>query len=147
MKIVVDANIVFSALLNTNSKIGDLLLNSQKHFIFIAPEFLRFEIRKHQNKLVKISGLGLADIQEIEFHVFNAITFISESQVRAEQWESAFALVNDVDPKDIPYVAFAKHFRCKLWSGDKELINGLSKKGFTNFVNTTELFELRKTLN
>lgn len=28
MKVIVDANIVFSAILNSNSKIGDVLINS-----------------------------------------------------------------------------------------------------------------------
>ena len=37
MRIIVDANIVFSAILNTNSKIADLLLNSKGTFAFLAP--------------------------------------------------------------------------------------------------------------
>lgn len=41
IRIVVDANIIFSGLLNTNGKIGDLLINSDKILNFIAPEFLR----------------------------------------------------------------------------------------------------------
>jgi predicted nucleic acid-binding protein len=40
MKIVVDANIIFSGILNSNGKIGDLLINSDKMFSFIAPDFL-----------------------------------------------------------------------------------------------------------
>lgn len=34
MRIIVDANIIFSAILNTNGKIGDLLLNSHNIFEF-----------------------------------------------------------------------------------------------------------------
>jgi hypothetical protein len=34
MKIVVDSNIVFSAILNTQSNIGQLILNSSKYFNF-----------------------------------------------------------------------------------------------------------------
>lgn len=59
MKIVVDANIVFSGILNSNGKIGDLLINSGKVFSFIAPDFLRTEIYNHHNKLVKMSNLTL----------------------------------------------------------------------------------------
>ena len=29
---------------------------------------------------------------------------------------------------------FAKYFRCKLWSGDKALRNGITKKGFATIV-------------
>jgi predicted nucleic acid-binding protein len=41
MKVVIDANIVFSGILNTNGKIGDLLFNSYRDLEFIAPDFLR----------------------------------------------------------------------------------------------------------
>jgi len=34
MKIIVDTNIVFSAILNSNSRIGKILLNSKEHFQF-----------------------------------------------------------------------------------------------------------------
>lgn len=55
-------------------------------------------------------------------------------------------LVSYIDPKDTPYVAYARHFRCKIWSGDKELANGLLKKGFENIINTNELFSRRQKL-
>jgi predicted nucleic acid-binding protein len=143
VKIIVDANIVFSAILNTNGKIGDLLINSEKHFDFIAPDFLRIEIKKHYPRLTKISGLTLKNIQEAEFQIYKDITFISEEQIKISTWFAAEKLVANVDPKDIHYVAYSKHFKCKIWSGDKMLIKGLAKKDFTNFITTDELFKLR----
>ena len=147
MKIIVDANIIFSGILNTNSKIGDLLINSKNQFEFIAPDFLRIEIKKHYSRLCKISGLTLYQIQEAEFQLYKDITFISEEQIKLSIWLSAEKLVADIDPKDIVYIAFSKHFRCKIWSGDKVLIKELKKKHFINFVTSTELFNLREQLN
>ena len=144
MKIIVDANIVFSGILNTNGKIGDLLINSQKHFEFIAPDFLRIEIRKHYPRLSKISGLQTKQVIEAESLVCKDITFISEEQIKASIWFNAQKLTADVDMKDVHYVAFAKQFRCKIWSGDKVLIKGLAKKGFHNFIVTDELFKIRE---
>ncbi len=144
MKIIVDANIVFSAILNTNGKIGDLLINSEKHFDFIAPDFLRTEIKKHYHRLNKISGLTLQQIQEAEFQIYKDITFISEEQIKVSTWLIAEKLVVEIDPKDIHYIAYSKHFKCKIWSGDKMLIKGLAKKDFTNFITTDELFKLRE---
>jgi predicted nucleic acid-binding protein len=143
MKIIVDANIVFSGILNTNGKIGDLLINSNKLFNFIAPDFLRVEIKKHYPRLSKISGLTQAEIQESEFQLYKDIIFISEEQIKQGTWLASEKLVADIDPKDIHYIAFSKHFKCKIWSGDKVLIAGLAKKGFTNFITTNELFEMR----
>lgn len=45
MKIVVDPNIIFSTLLNSNSTIGDLLFNSDKYFKFYSCSYMRYEFK------------------------------------------------------------------------------------------------------
>lgn len=144
MKIIVDANIVFSGILKSEGKIGDLLINSGEHFKFIAPDFLRFEIHRHLDKLVKISGMSLEQVLEAEYQVCKSIHFISDEQISIENWKTAMELVHDVDVKDISYIAFSKQFKAKVWSGDKELINGLAKKRVTNFISTHNLWNLRE---
>ena len=59
-KIVVDTNIVFSALLNTNSKIGQILINENTHFDFYSLEYVRFEITKRtaMSGLINIESAG-----------------------------------------------------------------------------------------
>lgn len=47
MKIVVDTNIIFSSILNSNSNIGDLIFNSDNQFEFYSCSYMRFEILKH----------------------------------------------------------------------------------------------------
>ena len=144
MRFIVDANIVFSGILNTNSKIGDLLINSKAYLDIIAPDFLRSEIRHHYPRLMKISGLTIEELQEAEFQLYKGITFVSEEQIKISHWIAAEFLVEDVDPKDTHYIAYSKQFRCKIWSGDKKLIKGLTTKGFTNFITTDELYKLRE---
>ena len=143
MKLIVDANIVFSGILNSNGKIGDLLINSKKKLDFIAPDFLRTEIYKHHSKLCKISKMTLEQVREAEFLICKDINFISAEQIKNSHWLLAEKLVADIDPNDTHYIAYSKHFRCKIWSGDKELIRGLAKKGFTNFISTEELYKQR----
>jgi len=144
VRVIVDANIVFSGILNSNGKIGDILINSNNSVDFIAPNFLRTEIRKHYSRLHRISGLTHEQIREAEFQICKDIKFISEEIIKDSIWIAAEKLVSDIDPKDTPYVAYAKHFRCKIWSGDKRLIKGLAKKGYMKFVTTEELFLLRR---
>jgi predicted nucleic acid-binding protein len=144
VKIIVDANIVFSGILNSNGTIGDLLINTSRHLRFIAPVFLRTEIYKHYPRLCKISGMTPEQVREAEYQIYKDITFISEEQIEISEWIAAEKLVADVDPKDIQYVAYSKHFHSKIWSGDKELIKGLAKKGFTEFMTTAELFRWRE---
>jgi predicted nucleic acid-binding protein len=144
VKILVDANIVFSAILNSNGKIGDLLINSSKYYTFIAPDFLRHEIKNKYQRLQNISGMSLGQVEEAEYQVCKNIIFISEEQITDKYWTEAYALVHDIDKNDIQYVAYSKQFKCKLWSGDKKLFKGLSNKGFKSLINTEDLFNLRK---
>ena len=60
-----------------------------------------------------------------------------------ENWQIASNLVSDIDPKDIVYIAFAKQFNCKLWTGDKKLINRLAQKNYHNILTTDDLFAIR----
>jgi predicted nucleic acid-binding protein len=143
MKIVVDANIIFSGILNSNGKIGDLLINSGKIFSFIAPDFLRTEIYTHHDKLVKVSKLTLAQVLESEYQIYKSITFISEEQISTENWLFANNLVSDIDPKDVVYIAYAKQFKCKLWTGDKKLTDGLAMKNYYNTLTTNNLFDIK----
>jgi predicted nucleic acid-binding protein len=56
-KIVIDSNIVFSALLNINSRIGQILINGSKYYKFYSPEYIRQEIIEHQEKIKRIGKL------------------------------------------------------------------------------------------
>ena len=58
---------------------------------------------------------------------------------------SSEKLVAEIDPNDIHCIAYSKHFNCKIWSGDKALINGLAKKNFKKFITTNELFKLAES--
>jgi len=144
VKIIVDANIIFSAILNTNGKIGDLLLNSGQHFKFFSPEYLKSELNKYHFKISKISGMTIPEITEIEFQITRGITFLSESYIPKAILIYSLNLVKDIDEKDAPYIAFTKYFRAKLWTGDKTLLKGLRKKGFKNILTTDELFKFRE---
>ena len=144
MRIIIDANIIFSAILNTDGKIGDILLNSHNIFEFIAPRFLKEEIRKHHKKIIDITGYSNSELLEIEDKVYKPISFLSEVHVPLSIRKSANHLVKDIDQKDVLYIAFVKYFRCKLWSGDKALKKGLIKKGFTNILSTDELYKIRE---
>ena len=146
VKIVVDANIVFSGILNTNSKIAEILMNSFSFFDFISPNFLRYEISKNYAKLVKISKLTLKQIKESEYQILKNITFISEENIEQIYWVNAEKIVMDVDPKDVTYVAYSEYFKCKLWSGDKKLIKRIRKKGFMNVISTDELLIFRENM-
>ena len=77
MRIIVDANIVFSAILNTNSKIADLLLNSKGIFDFVAPDYLLTETKKYHKKISLISKMPIDEVLNVEIKVTKPISFLS----------------------------------------------------------------------
>lgn len=94
--------------------------------------------------MILISKLTSDQVLESEFQIYKSINFISDEQISITNWNIAENLVCDVDKKDVSYIAFSKQFKAKVWSGDKALIKGLASKGFTNFISTNELWDLRQ---
>ncbi len=146
MKIVVDTNVVFSAILNTDSQIADLLLTSSGTFEFYPCHLLREEIDNHRDKLLALSNYGEVEFAEVDHQVLLPLQFISEEIIPFEFWQRALFFVRDVDMDDIAFVALTEFMNCKLWTGDRKLLKGIRAKGYMNAVSTEELFQWRAEL-
>ena len=145
MKIVVDTNIIFSTLLNSNSTIGDLLFNSDKHFEFYSCSYMRYEIQNHWERLKKISKLSDEQLQVSYTQVLSKLKFINEEIIPVETWLASEEITKGIDIDDTDFVAMTKFLKATLWTSDKVLYNGLKKIGFKKLLNTTELLALRTT--
>lgn len=77
-KIIVDTNIIFSCLLNSEGSIGDLIFNTETIFQFYCNQHMRFEIRKHWQKLLKIAKLTETELQTSYDTMLTKLTFINE---------------------------------------------------------------------
>lgn len=145
MKIVVDTNIIFSTLLNSNSTIGDLLFNSDKNFEFYSCNYMRFEIKKHWERLKKISKLSEEQLQVSYTQVLTKIKFVNEEIIPVETWLASEEITKGIDIDDTDFVALTKFLKATLWTGDKVLYKSLKKIGFKKILNTTEILALRTT--
>ena len=146
MKIVVDTNIIFSAVLNTQGKIGDLLLNSTGYFDFVGADFLKEELVEHHDKLKSISKLSDQSLEIAKERIFRLITFVTPKLIPTDIFIEAEKLVADIDPDDTEHIALTLFLEAKFWSGDKPLHRGLCSKGITWVLNTEELIDMRHTL-
>jgi predicted nucleic acid-binding protein len=142
MKITVDSNIVFSAILNSKSRIGQLIIYGSKFFEFYSVSLLKTEILNHKIKLLKISGLDETQFERAFEIITEKITFIDEILISDDGLMNAIGLVSDIDENDALFVALTNHLDSKLWSGDKKLINGLSKKGYNKIISTDNLYTI-----
>ena len=139
MKIIVDTNIVFSAILNSSSGIGKILLSSKKHFQFYTCNYLRTEIHRHRNKLLKLTQLTEKDLADLETLLTININFIDERLLPPELLLKTEALLKSIDPNDTPFVALTTHLEGWLWTGDMKLYRGLKLKHFKEIISTTDL--------
>lgn len=146
MKFVVDTNIAFSAVLNTESKIGDLIMNSHGILEFYACDTLRSELKKHRPKMLELSRTSAEKLDQSEYQITNCLVFTNEALIPFEFWVKAANLLRDIDMNDISFITLAEFLGIKLWTGDKELMRGLAKKGYNNFITTEELYKLRSLL-
>jgi len=117
---IVDTNIVFSTAMNTESRIGQFLMQTDAEKIeFYAPTYLKREIERHVPKLVRLSKISEEEVREIINLVYTRIIFIEDGQIPIRIYSDAAKLVRDVDEFDVQFVALTKHMDEILWTGDK----------------------------
>lgn len=140
-KIVVDTNIVFSALLNTNSRIGQILISGKAHFDFYSPEYVRFEIFQHKEKIKFIGKLTEDEFIETLGLILRNITILNHSIIPPEIYRKAELLCQDIDIDDTVFVAVSDFIKGILWTGDMKLLNGLKNKDYDRFITTDILYQ------
>ena len=146
MKLVVDANIVFSSLLRSDGIVGDIFFNSRPPLQLFAPELLREEIAEHRPKLVKLSKRSANTMLELEILTLSRITFLNEGLISTPNWAKARHVMTGLDVDDGSYVALSIHLGVPLWTGDKKLWKGLRRAGFEQVLSTAELHPLLHSL-
>lgn len=129
--VIVDTNLIFSALIPTFSNIREILLDPST--TFYAPNYLIIEIYKHKEKLIKNSKLDETEFQLYFNGIIEHISFVPIELISIENRRKAFDLCKDVDINDTPFIALALELNLLFWTGDKKLKDGLRNKGFVNF--------------
>lgn len=139
-KIVVDTNIVFSALLNINSKIGQILIRGSKFYEFYSPSYISFEILKHKSKIKKLGRLNEKQFNQTLNLITKNIIILNHSVIPQSAYLSSEKICKSIDLDDTIFVAFTDYLNAKLWTGDKKLFIGLTEMGFDKVINTEDLY-------
>lgn len=137
MKIVLDSNIIFSALISGKGIYIDIF----KILQIYVPDFIFIEISKYEERIIKKTK------REKEFisftkELFSEITVIPRLAISKQNYERAVFLCSDIDLKDTPYIALSIELDMPLWTNDKKLIDGLRNKDYTKIITTEEIFNL-----
>ena len=136
-KIVVDTNILFSSFLSKKSNIRKILLS--KYFSFFSCNSSIAELLVLKDKIVKYTTIKNKELFHFMYQIMKEIEFINERYISKESFYKAWQLCKDIDESDTPFVALAIELEALLWTGDKELMEGLKSKGFKQIITTQEL--------
>jgi predicted nucleic acid-binding protein len=140
VKLVVDTNIVFSAVLHSNSRIARILIAGKRHFQFHSCAFLHTELLKHRPKLRTLTGLSSSELDEVIAKTISNIHFADETTLSSRLLLDTERLLATTDIKDVPFVALARKLRARLWTGDKALARGLEREHPRMVVTTPDLW-------
>lgn len=134
MELVVDANVMFAAVIKESHTRHLLLLKGWKLYL---PEFFFEEFEKHKKMLVDKTGLSEQQLAELmsQLFVFGNIQTIHLSEY-ADNIDGAKKVSPDIN--DVPYFSLALKRACAIWSNDKKLKEQKAVKVYS----TQELLQL-----
>ncbi len=129
MDLIVDANVIFAALIQ-EGKNYELLFRREFHLF--TPDFIIIEIEKHKEEILAKTKRSSAEFEQVLEILKRRIALIPMEELVpfVEQAETLTP-----DPDDMAYFALALKLNCSLWSNDK----ALKQQNKIKVYNTTEV--------
>ena len=116
MKLVIDTNIVISALIK-DGKAREIIVSGK--FELVSPDFVLDEIRKYDSYICEKSGLGKDEFELLIALIFQKITVVP--YLEYEAYKEAAKKLMERDIKDVPYVACYMALNCDgVWTNDAD---------------------------
>ena len=129
MKLILDANIIFSCLMSGKKFYIDLLTQNQ----CFSPDFIFEEIKKYEKRIIEKAGI-IVNFKEFAKEIFSNLVIIPRIAIENESWKKAHEFCKDVDEKDTAYLALAIELDLPLLTRDKKLHKKLKNKQFENVI-------------
>ena len=135
MKLVLDSNIIFSALIR-KSTTRNIILSDV--FELHAPEYIFAEITKHKELLLRKSKMTESDFNALLLLLQKHVHFVSKENYN-EKMVMAEDILREIDITDSPFLALAMALNCSIWSNDghfkqQDKIGVYTTKELTNTI-------------
>lgn len=129
--IIVDTNILFSALLRADTVFARVLFEATWNF-YVCESTLT-ELFRRQEKLIRRTRLDDDGLARAYYLLLKQVEVFKENRIPTACWTRARDLCAGLDLDDAPQVALTLALDGLLWTGDKALKAGLVAKGFDRF--------------
>ncbi len=135
MKIVLDSNILFSALIK-DSKTRRIILEYNEFFLF--PQYIFEEMEGHMDELLEKSKLSRQDFNSLLSILLKKVAIVS-NEVLLPYRQRALDIIKNIDKDDVLFIACALAYSDSvIWSNDKRLKN----QKIIRILNTDEIANL-----
>jgi len=137
MNIIIDSNVLFSALIK-NSVTRKVLLEYEDFFLF--PSYILIELRKHKKEVLNKSRMTEKDFDKLLQLILSRVLMVQTGDLLTYR-KKALEIVKDIDINDVLFVACAlAHKNSVIWSDDKALKTQKKVK----VINTKEILKMLK---
>lgn len=138
MKLVIDTNIVFAALIK-DSKTRELILSSKLQ-LFCIKEIID-EIANYRTQIIKRANISMTTFDSLLDEIIKQITLFPQTVIQPCT-DEANSLLAHRDKKDVPFLALALCIKVDgIWSSDKDF----DEQSKIKRISTSDLVELLKS--
>ena|SRR3989344_4629570 len=116
MKIVIDTNILMSALIK-DSITRKIIMDSGYDFYY--PEISLNELKKHENLIFDKSGLKKSEYDNLLRNLLDNVAIIPNESF-FDNLEEGAKIMKSIDPDDVVFLALALSYNAQIWSDDKD---------------------------
>jgi predicted nucleic acid-binding protein len=132
MDLVIDANVLFSALIK-NSTTSEILFNDR--CMLFSPEFIIEEFMKYEKLILKKTKRSREEFIMFIHQLKERIIIVPEEEYSKHM---GTAEKTSPDENDAIYFALALKFKCPIWSNDKRL----KEQNKVKIISTKEIIEI-----
>jgi predicted nucleic acid-binding protein len=133
MELVVDANVVISALI-ADSKTWELIVTLELDLL--TPQFVHDEIENYETLIVEKSGMEPRRVRQFVDLLFQYIEVVPADEFHSHIGEAKEA-IGETDPDDVLYVACALARDAAIWSDDGDF----EEQDFADVYSTSDVID------
>jgi len=135
MKLVIDTNIVISALIKDSLARVLILFGN---ISLVSPEFIMEEVDKYKSLILDKSGLSNEEFEELVSAILNKIEIVPKEEYESNMVE-AEGIIERIHISDVPFIACALAIDSDgIWSEDRHF----KKQSVVKLFKTSDILRL-----
>ncbi len=127
---VIDTNVIMGMLISGKAHYRTILTFVR----FYLPEFSMTELDEYKHVIFEKSKFTKIELKEFIYFVFSSVSVIPGFVLSKESIKLANNLCENIDIKDISFLALSIDMDLPLLTRDEQLYNGLKRKGYKKII-------------